>query len=120
MTHHNIPTWLNEGLAQYCEPHSGPVSQRESRDFEEILNENVYVSMSRLSGSFVELSRENAQQVYLQSKMFVDFLMSDFDRYKMIRMLKALRTGMEIEQAAGAAYGYSISDLEAVWLKSWI
>lgn len=116
LTRHNIPTWLNEGLAQYCEPDSEPTS-REERQVREWIEKRQYIPMTRLENSFLDFSSERAQQAYLESKLFVRFLADRFGQYALRDLLRKLGRGQDIEKAVQSVYGDSVSGLEQQWIR---
>jgi len=116
LTRHNIPTWLNEGLAQYVEP-GASVTWQEERTVRRWIEQGRYVPITRLPESFVELDAETAQQAYLQSELFTRFLAEGFGKYKLSRLLLALGQGQSLEQAAQDAYRRSLADLERQWIE---
>jgi len=116
LTRHNIPTWLNEGLAQYCEPNSES-SSREERQVREWIENRQYIPMTRLENSFLDFSSERAQQAYQESRLFVRFLVERFGEYAMRDLLRKLGRGLDMEQAAQSAYGDSVSGLEQQWIR---
>lgn len=117
LTRHNIPTWLNEGLAQYAEPGQALTAQEE-RKVRHWLSKGQYIPMGRLEGSFVGMNAEQAGQVYTESKLFVAFLVKGFGEYKLRRFLRKLGEGADVEKAAEEAYGYPMTELEIQWTES--
>ncbi len=115
LTRHNIPTWLNEGLAQYAEPGES-ISLKEERAVRHWLDRGRYIPMARLEGTFVEMDAERAQQVYTESKLFAAFLVEGFGEYKLRSLLRALGQGLDVEEAAREAYGQSMTNLEIQWI----
>jgi tetratricopeptide (TPR) repeat protein len=116
LTRHNIPTWLNEGLAQYCEPNSEP-SSREERQVREWIERRQYIPMTRLENSFLDFSSQRAQQAYQESRLFARFLVDRFGQYALRDLLRKLGRGLNMEQAAQSVYGDSVSGLEQQWIR---
>lgn len=100
----NAPTWLHEGLAKRLEG-SGDAWVRK------VLPQGSRgVPLSALSGSFLDLSAEDAPKVYAQSYLFVDYLVDHYGMYQMVTLLRWLRSN-SFENAFLTVYSYPVGRL---------
>lgn len=99
----NIPTWLNEGLAQI----------EESREYaaamahRPVLTKDRLLSMSALSGPFVTMDRDKAGAAYQQSYSLTSFMVQRYGWYAVQNILKNLKDRVSIDVAVAKA----LSDL---------
>ena len=100
-----IPTWLNEGLAQYFDG-SYPLDARRR-----LQATRGRIPLSNLEGSFQEMSAAQAQVAYDESLLAVTVL---FDRpgFGWTRLLQALADGQPFYRAI-ESFGFTYADLEA-------
>jgi hypothetical protein len=107
----DIPTWLNEGLAQYSESEMDSYSRG-------ILNtaiaEDTLISIKSLSGSFPTDS-SGAYLAYAESRTVVEFLIGSFGWEKMRQLLDVYKDGSTNDKALLAVYGFDVNSLEAQW-----
>jgi tetratricopeptide (TPR) repeat protein len=115
LTGGNVPTWLNEGLAEiegrreysYPAPH-----------FVKALQEGRLLSLSALSGSFAKMSGMEAGLAYQQSHSLAQFMVTRYGWYAVQEILKNLGQRLSIEAAvAKALVGWSL-DLSGV-IREW-
>jgi hypothetical protein len=107
----NIPTWLNEGLAQTNE---GEFTAAAKRQLDDAVQKTQLVPLRSLSGGFPEDSGK-ADLAYLQSWSVVRFLYQKGGGGAMRNLLSALRDGTAIDEALRQSYGYSVESLDAAW-----
>ena len=116
ITHNNIPTWLNEGLAQI----------EERKEFSPAMvaamsrapKEGDQLSLKTLSGSFIAMDRTQAGIAYQQSYSITDFMVKRYGWYDMQGILKALGEGASLETAVARAMADWSLDLPGV-LREW-
>jgi hypothetical protein len=109
----SIPTWLNEGLAEFVERgEEGLMGDRP--DFEAAVADDTLFSVRALGGSFPEDS-ERAHLAYVQSYSIVDFLIAEYGRESILNLLVSLREGVAIDDALQAIYGFDQDGLEDAW-----
>ncbi|GFO70290.1 lipoprotein [Geomonas limicola] len=107
----NVPTWLNEGLAQieeFKEYGAAMAAQGAPLAKEKLL------SMRSLSGSFVGLDRESAGLAYRQSYSLTSFMVQRYGWYAMQNVLKNLKDRVKIEVAVSKALADWSLDMPAV------
>ena len=111
----DVPAWLHEGLAQYCEPEN-EVAPADGRNLADWLRRNSLVPFSQLTRAFAETEDgKSVRQAYLQSKSFIAFLIANHGMVKVQRLLRGMGSGSSLEDAFRSAYGTSLGDLEARW-----
>jgi tetratricopeptide (TPR) repeat protein len=116
LTHGNIPTWLNEGLAQIEErkefnPHARMQVARAAKAGEPL-------PMTVLSGSFISMDRAQAGQAYQQSYSIASFMVKTYGWYAMQGLLKALGERATLDAAVSKALSDWSLDLPGV-LREW-
>jgi tetratricopeptide (TPR) repeat protein len=111
----DVPTWLHEGLAQYCEPEN-QIAKTDERSLASWARGNSLVSFAQLTQPFSQIAdRNTVAQAYLQSKSFVDFLIRNYSMAKIQKVLRTMSSGGSVEDAFRAAYGTGLGDLEGTW-----
>ena len=105
------PTWLEEGLAVYAE---GPAGEGTRRDIERAIEENSFVPLRTLSGSFPSHDRQ-AGLAYSQSYSVVAFLLEQYGQEKLQELILTLAQGMDDDAALEAVYGFNVDGLEMAW-----
>ena len=110
----SIPTWLNEGLAVYGE--GGPDAS-ETAYFEQNQKDNSLLTFKVLSGGFSE-DPDTADLSYSQSYYMVDYLVKNYGKEKMLRLLSDLKDGMEINDSLQDTYGFNLAGFEEEWRAS--
>jgi hypothetical protein len=100
-----VPTWLNEGLAQYFD---GSDPQAAARRMKAI---GGSFPLSDLEGSFQRMNAAQAQVAYDESLLAVTVL---FDRpgFGWTRLLQTLADGQPFYRAI-ESFGFTYADLEA-------
>jgi len=107
----NIPRWLNEGLASAAELFPNP-------DYQLLLNKayerGALLPIANLCHSF-PLDAANFQLSYAESYAFTFYLQQTYGNEAMENLIQAYAGGLGCEQSAEAAFGISLSKLEANW-----
>jgi hypothetical protein len=115
ITRGNIPTWLNEGLAQIEE-------HKEAGTAPAVLNHAVrkgrQLSLKSLSGSFLGMDSKEAGQAYRQSYSLANFMVTRYGWYAMQGILKSLGQRVPLEAAVARNLADWSLDLPAV-LQEW-
>jgi tetratricopeptide (TPR) repeat protein len=115
LTRGNIPTWLNEGLAQIEErkefSHTASMQPRAEKGVEPL-------SLKTLSGSFIAMDRDQAGQAYQQSYSLTRFMVTRYGWYAVQGILKGLGERVPMEVAVARALADWSLDLPAV-LQEW-
>jgi len=107
----DIPTWLNEGLAQYAE---GEMEEYQSQILDEAIKENTLLSVRSLGSSF-PTDPDQAYLAYAQSLSLVSFLIDNYDWAKMRELLAIFKEGSTYDNALIEVYGFDTNGLEERW-----
>jgi len=116
LTHGNIPTWLNEGLAQieerkeFSAHHAMPLT-RGAKD-------GQLLPLETLSGSFIAMDRAQASVAYQQSYALANFMVTRYGWYAMQGILKRLGERATLEVAVAKSLADLSLDLPGV-LQEW-
>jgi tetratricopeptide (TPR) repeat protein len=105
----NLPVWLNEGLAMYCEGRDGAVSGRR------LAEARLFVPLAALRTSFSRLSAAQAMVAYEESAFATRALLDQIGPSGVGQLLQDLGTGQTMEQAIeqfGITFVAFESDLE--------
>ncbi|HBG06827.1 MAG: hypothetical protein A2075_24770 [Geobacteraceae bacterium GWC2_58_44] len=115
LTGGNIPTWLNEGLAeiQGRKEFSHPPA-----DFARAAKEGRLLSLATLSGSFGSMSGAEAALAYQQSYSLAEFMVTRYGWYAVQGILKSLGERATIETAVAKALSSWSLDLPGV-IREW-
>jgi len=109
--YHNLPVWLNEGLASLAEFYQNP-------DYKHILEtrkENSSLLLFKtLCGSFPANTTE-AGTAYAQSDSFVRFIHQEYGSIGLQSLMNAYAQGHSCENGAVEALGKNLSQLESQW-----
>lgn len=111
-----VPTWLNEGLAQYFEGREIDQEQRET--LKSIAQAGKLPSLKHLEGSFTGLSGSQAAYAYLFSLSAVSFLVDEHGLYRIKGMLDELAGGADTGKALSSAYSLSCEEVDRAWKRS--
>ncbi|MDX1762871.1 MAG: peptidase MA family metallohydrolase, partial [bacterium] len=114
MTGGRIPTWLNEGLAQYFE---GEADGNHARNAAYIQKTQDYIPLPNLEGSFLRMDANTASVAYTQSYTLVEQIIENHGIYAIQKLLSDLGDGAEMDEALTAAVGMDYAGLEEAWLK---
>jgi tetratricopeptide (TPR) repeat protein len=112
LTHGNIPTWLNEGLAEIEGrkqfSHPGIELAKAARG-------GKLLSAATLTGPFTSMSGGEAAVAYEQSHSMANYMVSHYGWYKIQAILKGLGEGAKMEAAVASALSDWSLDLPAVY-----
>jgi hypothetical protein len=107
---HNVPAWLNEGLAEYGNIEEGP-------EFDIALEFAVATGglQSTLKMIAPPGNPEDLIIFYGQSRSIVRFMIERFGAEKMTELMAVMKRGIKTEDAIERVYGMSQLDLENMW-----
>lgn len=111
LTRGNVPTWLNEGLA---EVEGDKEFRRPGKALAAAARDGGLLSLSTLSGSFAKMTGGEAGLAYQQSHSLARFLVSRFGWYAVQEILGQLGEGAGIESAFARALADWSLDLPGV------
>jgi tetratricopeptide (TPR) repeat protein len=114
MTGGSLPTWLNEGLAQYFEGAPLPDHERNARY---ILQNRDFIPLRDLEGSFLDMGGETASLAYTESLTVVDCIIQEHGFYAIQKILNDLANGEDLESALTADVGTDYAGLQEEWLQ---
>ena len=100
-----VPTWLNEGLAQYFDGTDVSTAERRMKAL------GRWIPLKRLQGGFGRLSAAEAQVAYDESLLAVNVI-AERPAFGWTRLLHQLADGQSFDDVIGS-YGFSYADLEA-------
>ena len=107
----DLPTWLNEGLAQVAE---GVPDENGTQLLTEAVEAGHIVPIGQLEGAF-SIHSDRAHLSYAQSYSFVRFLIDEHGGDKMQALLGDLRDGTLLDPAFVNTYGFDVLQLEDQW-----
>lgn len=106
-----LPTWLDEGLAMRAEGEPDPYLQGWLK---KAIDQQKLISVRRLSSPF-SAKPEQAYISYAQSQSLVDFLIQNYGKDKMLRLLQLLKQGSTCNEALTTVYGFDQDGLDELW-----
>jgi len=107
----DIPTWLNEGLAQYAE---GEMEDYQSEILKDAIKEDKLISVRSLCSSF-PADPDQASLAYAQSLSLVSYLVETYSWADMRELLAVFKEGSTYDNALQMVYSFDISGLEERW-----
>ncbi len=111
-----VPTWLNEGLAQFFEGRNIEGSQKEM--LRRIAKTGQLPSLSSLEGSFMGLTGDQAMLAYLFSLSSVRYMIDNFGMYRVKGVLDELAAGADTAKAINISIMLSYEELNSGWKRS--
>ncbi len=107
-THGHVPTWIQEGVAQYME---GKRSDQTATALIQIYNEGQAVSLTRLEGSWMSMSSDVARYCYAWSLAVVEYIVQTQGMDDIARILDKLASGNSTDAAVHDVLRDSLDDL---------
>lgn len=114
----NIPTWLNEGIAEY---EGARFVVRHMKELSRAATEGKLIPVKRLEGDFSDLSSKESSLAYLQSSSIVKYIIDKFGLHAVRSLLENIGRGEKTEDAVNKAlevYGLDYDGLVAEWERS--
>jgi Peptidase MA superfamily/Tetratricopeptide repeat len=106
-----VPTWLNEGIAQY--------EERWIKEHNNNINRSEALPLHSLEGSFVGISDPGrARLAYIESLSAVKFFVDRFGSYNLKKLIELLGEGKSLPDSIRECTGISYKDFERYWLES--
>lgn len=106
-----VPTWLNEGLAQYSE---GAMTPYYRGIFDKAKNDGKLISVRSLSSTFPEDGAQ-ASLAYAESQSLVTYLVETYGWTKMQELLAVFKDGSSYDNALKKVYGFDMDGLDRQW-----
>jgi tetratricopeptide (TPR) repeat protein len=116
ITPRRVPTWLNEGLAQYFE--GKEVGSRQNEMLRQLAQAGKVPALSELEGSFLGLSGPQASYAYLISLSAVRHMVDRYGMYRVKMVLEELSAGADPSRAVNNALLISLQEFELGWKRS--
>ena len=107
----DIPTWLNEGLAQYAE---GEMEEDQSEILDHAIKEDNIISVRSLGSGF-PANPEQARLAYAQSLSLVSYLLDVYGWAEMRELLTVFKEGSTYSNALQKVYSFDTDGLEEQW-----
>lgn len=111
-----VPTWLNEGLAQYFEGRD--VDPRQKEMLRQFAQAGKVPALAELEGSFLGLSGPQASYAYLLSLSAVRHMVDRYGMYRIKMVLEELASGADPSRAVSNALSLFPQDFERGWKRS--
>jgi len=111
-----VPTWLNEGLAQYFEGRE--IDERQKEILRCIAQAGKLPPHSNLKGSFMGLGSEQAVFAYLISLSSVRYMIDSFGMYRVKDVLEELAAGTDTDSAISKSIMLSYEEFDSNWKRS--
>ncbi len=109
-----VPTWLNEGIAQYEE---GRLSEREDV-FRYLAVARNLVPLNYLEGSFMGLTQEQAVIAYAEGLSAVMYIMNEYGVGMLSRLISSYKDGKGSEAAIKETFQMTYKEFQESWIRS--
>jgi len=116
ITPRRVPTWLNEGLAQYLEGRE--VGSRQKEMLRQLVQAGKVPALTDLEGSFMGLNGPQASYAYLLSLTAVRHMVDRYGMYRVKMVLEELSAGADSSRAINNALLVSLPEFERGWKRS--
>jgi len=107
----DIPTWLNEGLAQYAE---GEMEEYHRQVLDNAIKETKLISVRSLGSGF-PADPDQASLAYAQSMSLVSYLVETYGWADMRELLDVFKEGSTYDNALQKVYSFDTGGLEEQW-----
>jgi hypothetical protein len=112
---HDIPAWLNEGLATYAQT---GLFTNQSAALDRAIRGNSIISVRSLSSQSSGASADTVSLFYAQSQALVSFLIQEYGEAKFAQLFQAFADGARTDEALEQVYGFNQDGLENAWRAS--
>ena len=109
-----VPGWLNEGNSSYWE--SGD-RRDTSNDFRRFARSGDVTEFSKMDS--VPGIRSDIHRFYVQSADFVGYLLENYGRDSVGKLLEEFNAGKNVNEAMTATFGNNLVELENDWRREW-
>ena len=109
----DLPRWLDEGLAMYAE---GEFPSDNRRALEKAVRDDNLLSIRSMSSYSGQASRVDL--FYGQVYSVIDFMLQEYGRESMQRLLAEFAKGARQEKALQETYGFDLDELDTRWRAS--
>ena len=108
-----IPSWLNEGIAEYANPVKG-FSYQNSFDIN--LKADTLLPITKYTSP--PGKPEDVILFYGQAEKIVEYMVGNFGSDKFTQFIKSLKNGLSVNKSIEETYGMSKTEIENQWRKS--
>ncbi|MEW4452130.1 hypothetical protein AB1L30_05530 [Bremerella sp. JC817] len=105
-SHHNVPVWFRQGLADYIAMEVVPASQRTQKSRQEGIE--AMQKSGSLNGLLDRSDRQDGD--YGNSSLLVEYLIRQ-DNIKFVELLDLMKAGMKFDEAIQKSYGQTKEEL---------
>lgn len=113
----NLPTWLQEGFAQFNEP-PRLLSTQDKKFLHLYIKEHGDFSIQNMETMFTKKADlDTVKAAYLEAKLFVNYLIEEYRKDRIKRLFEELKEGQDWPQALKGAYGKSTDRLEKEFIE---
>jgi len=107
-----IPIWLNEGFAQFNEP-DADFTASDKVFLSDYVKKYGKFSINALDGMFEKRDNQVViRAAYLESRLFFDYLVEKYTKYRIKRLFEELKQGKRWQKAFTEVYQVSIDRIE--------
>ena len=106
-----LPTWLDEGLAMYNE---GNLSYSFQSSLDDAIKNDALISVRSLCSDF-SADPGKAYLAYAESYSIVEYLLVNFGREEMLKLLTVIKEGSTYDNALLQVYGFDVEGLDERW-----
>jgi hypothetical protein len=106
-----IPTWLNEGIAEYSKSQPDKLSQE---IFNDAYKNRKLISLQSLASAF-PTDATQAYLAYAESESVVAFMLDTYGWPKMRQLLQVFKEGTTYDDGLKQVYSVDTKGLEALW-----
>ena len=105
-----VPSWLNEGLAEYG-------NMENSDDYDQYLRRAIEDDRLRPLWHLATFSGTPSEIIlsYGQGKSVVEYLISTYDEAQMVELIRSLKRTFDIDKALEQVYGFDQYGLDSEW-----
>lgn len=115
-TNYNIPHWYTEALAVYSEGYPRP--QVWNKLLAERVPKRDLLNLETINHAFIRPKTQlDWQMAYCQSLLYAEYMMRDYGRETISKLLDAYRDGLETPEAIPKVFGVSVEKFEEGYLK---
>ncbi len=111
-----LPRWLDEGICQWVSGSLGEILVGKGVAAGAINPARHPIPLRQLAVSFPK-DKDSLIQAYVESRLFVEYLVARYGKESLLRVLQHLREGLSIDQAISGATSKSLQNLEDEWLE---
>ncbi|MFH0733016.1 MAG: tetratricopeptide repeat protein [Candidatus Omnitrophota bacterium] len=94
----NIPNWLHEGFAQYVQPQNDLTAPDRSLVANFFKTKGTF-TLEKVNALFKAKTHVEITQAYVLAKLFLDYFIDRYGKYKFKKLLERLNSGMPFEKA---------------------